>query len=168
MGSENVLMAEPHETMVNTGVKRNERAKLAKLLEKSLANSYMLYVKTQGIHWNVVGPLFYSLHQLTETQYQDLAAAIDEIAERIRSIGFLAPGSMQQFREIGDLTESTTTETSLAMIEQLVDDNETCARIMREAVVEAERVSDVKTADLLTDRIGQHEQNSWMLRAMLG
>jgi len=165
--SDSTLQSKPKEIHTNSGVSREDRSALAEHLTKAVADSYILYVKTQGFHWNVVGPLFYSLHKLTEAQYEDLAEAIDDIAERIRAVGFTAPGSFTQFREVTSIKEETGSITAEEMIKQLADDNETCSRNLRKAVVAAEEVEDVNTADLLTARIGQHEENTWMLRAML-
>ena len=167
MNTSSVLNSTPEEFKTNSGVAREDREALAERLSQALANSYLLYLKTQNAHWNVVGPLFYSVHKLTEAQYEDLAESIDELAERIRAIGFIAPGSFKQFNELSVLQEETDISDTGAMINTLAEDNETCSRLMREAVEEAEKVNDVKTADLLTERIGQHEENTWMLRALV-
>ncbi|MCP5145444.1 MAG: DNA starvation/stationary phase protection protein [Gammaproteobacteria bacterium] len=151
----------------NIGVTKGDRKKLAGKLSNALADTYMLYLKTQGFHWNVAGPMFYSLHKLTEAQYEDMFAAIDELAERIRALGEPAPASFKQFLSLTRIDEETGVPTAEEMICQLVQDNDACAKSLREAVAVAEEADDVKTADLLTDRIGQHEQNGWMLRAML-
>ncbi len=161
------LQSLPKETEIHSGVLRQDRSKLAEKLSSALANTYLTYLKTQNVHWNAVGPLFYSLHKLTKTQYEDMAIAVDAIAERIRAIGFLAPGSFHQFKKLASVQEETEVPTAEKMIEQLVEDNEICSRTLRQTVKEAEAVDDVKTADLLTERIGQHEENTWMLRAML-
>jgi starvation-inducible DNA-binding protein len=167
MNTKDVLQVRPMEFKTDNGVDRQERVQLAQQLKQALADSYFLYVKTQGFHWNVVGPLFYSLHKLTESQYEDLAVAIDKLAERIRAIGFTAPGSTSQFRDISQIKEETGTPTAEQMITQLAEDNECCSRTLRAAVTAAEKAKDVKTADLLTTRIGQHEENTWMLRALI-
>ena len=162
-----VFTAQPRELRPETGLEREDRAKLAKRLSSVLADTYSLYVKTQGFHWNVTGPLFYSLHKMTEEQYEDLAAAIDDLAERIRAIGFSAPASYSQFSAMTEIKEESQVPTAEEMIKQLIEGNETCARTLREAVREAESVKDVKTADLLTERIGRHEEVVWMLRALI-
>jgi starvation-inducible DNA-binding protein len=167
MTTNTVLQSAPKESITKNGIAQEDRSELAAKLSKALANSYLLYLKTQGFHWNVVGPLFYGLHKLTESQYEDMALAIDTIAERIRAIGFLSPGSFKQFHDIASITEETSAPTAEIMITQLINDNETCSRELRDTVKEAEKVGDVKTADLLTDRIGQHEENAWMLRAII-
>ncbi|TQV78799.1 DNA starvation/stationary phase protection protein [Exilibacterium tricleocarpae] len=162
-----ILQSKPEEVETHSGVAREDRRDLAGYLSEALADTYLLYVKTQGFHWNVVGPLFYSLHKLTEEQYEDMAEAIDTLAERIRAIGFPAPSSFHQFKLVASVEEETGMPTAEQMIQQLVDGNEICSRKLRKAVSEADRVGDVKTADLLTERIGQHEENAWMLRALL-
>jgi starvation-inducible DNA-binding protein len=166
MASE-VLNAKSPEVNIESGIERKDREQLAQKLSKSLADTYTLYLKTQGFHWNVAGPMFYSLHKMTEEQYQDLFEAVDEIAERIRAIGFPAPASYTQFSELTDIKESTSVPTAEEMVQQLAQDNETCARHMRAAALEADKVDDIFTNDMLTARIGQHEENTWMLRALL-
>ncbi|MGH8595663.1 MAG: Dps family protein [Gammaproteobacteria bacterium] len=150
-----------------TGMKSSDRRDLANRLSVALSDTYALYLKTQGFHWNVAGPMFYSLHKLTQAQYEEMIPAIDEIAERIRAIGHPAPASFEQFGELTAIDTERGVPTAEDMIAQLVDGNEICSRSLREAVKAAGEADDVKTADLLTDRIGQHEQNVWMLRAML-
>ena len=167
MATHSAMKARPEEVVTHGGIARDDRLELADRLSEVLADTYLLYVKTQGFHWNVVGPLFVGMHKLTEQQYEDMAEAIDTIAERIRAIGFPAPGSFQQFKKLSSIEEETGTPTAKEMIQQLIDGNEACARKLRKAVMEAEKVKDVKTADLLTDRIGQHEENTWILRALL-
>lgn len=165
--STSVLEATPKEEDTHSGIDQDDLRQLAGRLEEVLADTYLLYVKTQGFHWNVVGPLFYGLHKLTEQQYQDMAEAIDTMAERIRAIGFPSPGSFAQFSKKGSITEETGTPSAEEMVQQLVDGNETCSRRLHKAVDAAEQIGDVKTADLLTDRIGQHDENAWMLRSLL-
>jgi starvation-inducible DNA-binding protein len=158
---------EPKQLKSDTGVQQNDREELAILLSRGLADSYLLYLKTQNVHWNIVGPMFYGMHKLTETQYEDMAEAIDTLAERIRAIGFVAPGSFKQFSELASIKEESGTPEASEMIKQLMMDNELVAKQLRAAAVEAEKVTDVKTADLLTERIGQHEENAWMLRSLI-
>ena len=167
MTATTVLQSEPKESEIDTGIERNARLELAGYLSESLANTYLLYVKTQGVHWNVVGPMFYGLHKMTEEQYQDLAEAVDEIAERIRAIGFPAPASFVQFLKLGSIREETGTPHVEEMISQLIEGNDICSRKLRKGALEAERLEDIKTVDLLTDRVGKHEENAWMLRSLL-
>jgi starvation-inducible DNA-binding protein len=152
---------------LDIGIERADRAKLAELLGAALANSYVLYAKVQGFHWNVTGPMFYSIHKSTEEQYEDLAASIDEIAERIRAVGFKSPTTLARFLQIADVQEEASNPEAAEMVRILVHDHEAVAKSLRAAVEEADRLEDVFTADLLTARIGKHEQYAWMLRAMI-
>lgn len=167
MNTSTALSSKPSENILKIGINREDRKALADNLSEVLADTYLLYLKTQSFHWNVVGPLFYGLHNLTEKQYKDLASAIDTIAERIRAIGFIAPGSFMQFSELADIKEETGAPSAHDMIEQLAQGHEICARKLRTAAQEADKVGDIKTADLLTERIGEHEESVWMLKAML-
>lgn len=152
---------------LDIGIERGDRKKLAELLGAALANTYVLYAKVQGFHWNVTGPLFYSVHKSTEEQYEDLASSIDEIAERIRAIGFKAPTTLGRFVRDAEVKEESSNPEASEMIRLLVHDHELVAKSLREAVEEADKLEDVFTADLLTARIGKHEQYAWMLRAMI-
>lgn len=150
---------------VSTGIDNNARTDIAKRLGLALGDSYRLMTNTQLLHWNVQGPLFYSVHKLTEAQYEDLFESVDDIAERIRALGMPAPRSvkeMNDFTTIDDIDGSASLE---LQIRDLVTGTEKLAASMRETVALAEKAEDVKTADLLTTRIGQLEQNAWMLRA---
>lgn len=152
---------------LDIGLERSDRKKLAELLGTALANTYVLYAKVQGFHWNVTGPMFYGVHKSTEEQYEDLADSIDEIAERIRAIGFKAPTSLARFLKDADIVEEPSNPAAPEMIRMLVDDHEAVAKSLREVVEEADKLEDVFTADLLTARIGKHEQYAWMMRAMI-
>lgn len=161
------LQAKPEISNTHSGVSQKDRSRLAENLSGALADTYLLYTKTQSFHWNVVGPMFYGIHKLTEEQYEDMAEAIDTIAERIRQIGFIAPGSFKQFYNLSSIQEEDGAPSAEEMISQLVEGNELVCRKLRTSVAEAEKVDDVKTADLLTERIGKHEENAWMLRSLL-
>lgn len=152
---------------IDIGVARKDRKALADELSVVLADTYVLYGLTQHVHWNITGPLFYGLHKLTETQYEDLAEAIDELAERIRAIGFTSPGGLHQMLAMTRMSQVPEAHSAEDMIRLLISANEACAKSLRVAVSRAEESDDVKTADLLTERIGQHEENTWMLRAIL-
>ena len=152
---------------VDTGIEPKDRKEVAKALQHGLADTYSLYLKTLGVHWNIVGPSFYSVHKLTEEQYEDLHTAADEIAERIRALGEIAPASFGDYAKLSVVDSSETPRQADAMIKGLITDNEAIARRMREFVAVAEDADDVFTADLLTARIGQHEENAWMLRALI-
>ncbi|RBP48720.1 Dps family protein [Arenicella xantha] len=165
MNSE-VLDINSKEMTNHTGIERDQRLELSKELGLVLANSYALYAETQGVHWNIVGPTFYSVHKLTEAQYEDLAISIDDIAERIRALGFKAPAGLGAMRDLAYINSDIDYTNARKMLEALIEDNETLSRKMRDVIKIAEQCDDVKTADLLTDRIGQLEENAWMLRAV--
>ena len=152
---------------LNTGISREDREEIASGLSRLLADSYTLYLKTHNYHWNVTGPQFNTLHQMFEGQYVELAAAVDEIAERIRALGVRAPGSYSEFASLTTISEGTGGETAEEMIRQLAIGQETVVRTARESFPAAEKASDEPTADLLTQRMQIHEKNAWMLRSML-
>lgn len=162
-----LLQAKTSVENVKTGIQNADREAVAKQLSKALADSYALYLKTQGFHWNVVGPLFYGLHKLTEVQYEEMAAAIDEIAERIRALGHPSPAGFAAFQKLTSITDSDGTQTGDKMIRALVADHETLARGMRELAEMADGAGDVVTADLATQRLDSHEKAVWMLRALI-
>ncbi len=134
-------------------------------LSKLLASSYTVYIKTHNFHWNVTGPMFTTLHTLFETQYTELALAVDEIAERIRSLGEYAPGSYTAFSKLSSIEEENGHPKAEEMIKQLVSDQETLVKIAREIIATAESAEDQASADLVTRRIEIHEKNAWMLRS---
>ncbi|MEM6731897.1 MAG: Dps family protein [Myxococcota bacterium] len=152
---------------INIGIEDKDREAIAAGLSRLLADSYTLYLKTHNFHWNVTGSLFNTLHTMFEEQYTELATAVDEIAERIRALGIVAPGSYKQFSELTQIEEETGTPDAHEMIRQLVLGQETVARTAREVFPVAEKAKDEPTADLLTQRMQLHEKNAWMLRSML-
>ena len=153
---------------MDIGLTTEQRQHIAEGLSRLLADSYTLYLKTHNYHWNVTGPQFGSLHTMFEQQYTELALAVDEIAERIRSLGIRAPGSYAEFAKLTSIKEATGAETAADMIRQLVTGQETVVRTARQAFPVADEASDEPTADLLTQRMQSHEKNAWMLRSMLG
>lgn len=165
--AESVMQERNQDLPITIGISSGERKKLSELLNHALSDTYVLYTKIQGVHWNVRGTMFYGIHKMTEEQYEDLAESIDKIAERIRALGFYAPTSLTQMLKLSKVQEITGHYNQQKMITLLVDDHQTVARTLRDAVEEAARVNDVFTADMLTDRIGKHEQYAWMLRALL-
>lgn len=152
---------------LNIGIDKAHREQIAGDLSRLLADSYSLYLKTHNYHWNVTGPQFNTLHQMFETQYIELATAVDEIAERIRSLGVRAPGSYSEFSKLTSIEEGRGDESAEEMTRQLVLGQETVARTAREAFASADAASDEPTADLLTQRMQIHEKTAWMLRSML-
>ena len=148
-----------------TGATASDRDVVADGLARLLADSYTLYVKTQGYHWNVTGPHFRSLHLMFEEQYLELRDAVDEIAERIRTLGPLAPGSCREMARLARLAEEDGAPAAMDMVRRLAADNATVATTAAEVQAAAEAASDVATVDLVTQRIAAHEKAGWMLRA---
>lgn len=161
------LKAQPHVETNKAGIDPNETKKLAQGLAKTLADTFSLYVKTLGVHWNVVGPNFYGLHKLTETQYEDFEEAIDALAERIRALGHPVPAGFAEFREHSVVKAEMGIESAEEMIRELIADNEAVARRMRDVSDLAADMRDKVSEDLLIERMGAHEKNVWMLRALI-
>jgi starvation-inducible DNA-binding protein len=136
-------------------------------LSQLLAGSYTLYLKTHNYHWNVTGPMFTTLHTLFETQYTELALAVDEIAERIRALGAYAPGSYTEFSKLSTIKEETGHPPAKDMIRNLVSDQEEIAASAKRVIEAAESIADQATADLGTRRLEIHQKNAWMLRSHL-
>src|SRR5690625_1558843 len=152
---------------INTGVPVEQREKIADGLARLLADSYTLYLKTHNFHWNVTGPMFSTLHDLFEEQYTELAEAVDEIAERIRALGFPAPGSYREFGKLSSIEEAEGVPDAEDMIKQLVEGQEAVVRTARRVLPIAGEVNDEPTVDLVTQRMQIHEKNAWMLRSLL-
>lgn len=136
-------------------------------LSQLLASSYTLYLKTHNFHWNVTGPMFTTLHTMFETQYMELALAVDEIAERIRSLGEFAPGSYKQFAQLSSVEEASGIPKATAMIEQLVADQDAIVKIAQQVIAAAETAGDQVSGDLAIRRIELHQKNAWMLKSHL-
>jgi len=153
--------------IIDIGISETDRKELAAGLSKVLADTYTLYLKTHNYHWNVVGPMFNTLHLMFETQYNELALAVDELAERIRALGEPAPGTYREFAELSSIEEDTDRPDAEEMIRRLVIGQETVARTARSMFAVVERADDQPTADLLTQRLQVHEKTAWMLRSML-
>jgi starvation-inducible DNA-binding protein len=145
---------------------RGEEA-VAQATARLLADTYTLYLKTHNFHWNVTGPMFTTLHTLFETQYTELALAVDEIAERIRALGFVAPGSYAEFAKLSTVQDAKGVPPAMQMIRQLVADNETVAASAQAVFDLAEKAGDQATADLAVRRMQVAEKNAWMLRSHL-
>jgi len=152
---------------INIGIPEADRKQIAQGLSRLLADSYTLYLKTHNYHWNVTGPQFTTLHALFEQQYTELALAVDEIAERIRTLGEPAPGSYQAFAALTRIAEETGVPPATQMIRNLVTDNETVVRTARELLPVADEADDQPTVDLLVNRMQVHEKTAWMLRSLL-
>ena len=132
-----------------------------------LADSYTLYLKTHNFHWNVTGPMFTTLHTLFEMQYSELALAVDEIAERVRTLGARAPGSYAEFAALTAVKEAKGTTAATQMLRQLVADQATLAASAQRVVQEAQAAGDEASADLGIRRMQVHQKNAWMLRSHL-
>jgi len=142
-------------------------ASTTEALSRLLADSYTLYLKTHNFHWNVTGPMFTTLHTLFETQYTELALAVDEIAERIRALGAKAPGSYREFAELSRVTDSEGSPSARDMINELVGDLDTVVQGAKEVFEVAEAAGDQASADLAVRRMDISEKNAWMLRSHL-
>jgi starvation-inducible DNA-binding protein len=154
-------------TQIDIGIPDAQRQAIAQGLSRVLADTYTLYLKTHNFHWNVEGPMFNTLHLMFENQYTELALAVDLIAERIRALGFPAPGSYRDFAELSSVEDSAGRPVAMDMIAQLAKDQETVVRTARAVFALADESNDQPTADLLTQRMQVHEKTAWMLRAML-
>jgi starvation-inducible DNA-binding protein len=148
------------------GIDEGARKEIAAGLSRLLADTYTLYLKTHNFHWNVTGPMFQTLHLMFETHYDELALAVDVIAERIRALGEKAPGSYRAFSALSSVKESPDDLDAVSMIRELIDAHQTVARTARSIFPMAEKASDEATADLLTQRLQVHEKTAWMLRAL--
>ena len=152
---------------INIGIDEEQRKAIAHGLSVLLADTYTLYLKTHNYHWNVTGPMFQTLHTLFETQYNELALAVDEIAERIRALGEFAPGSYKEYAKLTSIKEADGIPTAEEMIKDLVKGQEAIAKTARSIVPVADDASDEVTLDLLTQRMTVHEKNAWMLRSLV-
>jgi starvation-inducible DNA-binding protein len=152
---------------IDIGIHEKDRKLIAKGLAHFLADTYTLYLKTHNFHWNVTGAQFQTLHEVFMTQYTELWNAVDEVAERIRALGYPAPGSYRDFAELTKIKEAKGVPSSKEMIKQIVEGHETCVRTAREVFPIAEAGKDQASLDLLTQRIRIHEKTAWMLRSLL-
>jgi len=152
---------------IHLGIPETQRKAIADGLSRLLADTYSLYLQTHNFHWNVSGPMFNSLHLMFETQYTELALAVDLIAERIRALGFPAPGTYSAFAKLSSVDEVEGVPAARDMIAILLKGQETVVRTARGLFPLLEEVNDEASADLLTQRLQVHEKTAWMLRAML-
>jgi starvation-inducible DNA-binding protein len=152
---------------IDIGIAENDRKAIAEGLSRLLADTYTLYLKTHNFHWNVTGPMFNTLHLMFEQQYTELALAVDLIAERIRALGFPAPGSYGQYAKLSSIKEEDGVPVANEMIRQLVAGQEAVVRTARTVFPTVDKANDEPTADLLTQRMQVHEKNAWMLRSLL-
>ena len=162
-----VLNMKPDIESLETGIPHVNRRQLADRLSAVLADTILLQLKSQVYHWNVVGPLFKPIHDLTEVHYRDLFEAVDVIAERIRALGYPAPQSFTDLVPKTALDEESKIRSAQEMVEQLMEDHEAIVRRLRETAKCAEALDDYATHDLLTARLAFHEKAIWMLRATI-
>lgn len=152
---------------IDIGISDQGRKAIADGLSVYLADNYLLYLKTQNFHWNVVGPQFHTLHAMFEAQYSDLATAVDDIAERIRALDHPAPGSLTQYMQISNLKDQEDIPAAEKMVEILVADHESIVACARKVLQIAESHHDDVTVDFLTGRMNTHEKTAWMLRSII-
>jgi len=152
---------------IDIGIDQKNRKAIADGLSRLLADEYTLYLKTHNFHWNVTGPMFNTLHLMFETHYTEAALAVDLVAERIRALGFPAPGTYQQFAALSSIKEEAGVPEAQEMIRLLVLGHEACVRTAREVFPAAEGAGDEPSCDLLTQRMQLHEKTAWMLRSLL-
>jgi len=152
---------------IDIGIKDKDRRAIAEGLSHVLADTYTLYLKTHNFHWNVTGPMFQTLHLMFETQYNELALAVDLVAERIRALGYPAPGTYGEYAKLSSIKETSGVPKAEKMIELLVEGQEAMVRTARSIFPLVEKVNDEPTADLLTQRMQVHEKTAWMLRSLL-
>jgi len=152
---------------IDIGINEADRKQIAEGLSRLLADSYTLYLKTHNFHWNVTGPMFNTLHLMFEAQYNELALAVDLIAERIRALGHPAPGSYKAYAGLSSIKEADGVPAAKTMIAHLVKGQEAVVKTARSIFPAVERANDEPTADLLTQRMQVHEKTAWMLRSML-
>jgi starvation-inducible DNA-binding protein len=152
---------------IDIGIDDAQREQIAQGLSRLLADSFRLYLKTHNYHWNVTGPMFQTLHVMFMQQYTEEWNALDLIAERIRALGVIAPGTSAQFAELSSIADDEAVPSAQEMIRNLVEGQQAVARTAREAFVAAAAANDQPTCDLLTQRMDIHEKNAWMLRSLL-
>lgn len=154
-------------TTIDIGIAPEQRQQIADGLGRLLADTWVLYGKTHGFHWNVTGPMFNSLHGMFDTQYNELWDSLDEIAERIRALGIAAPFGDSKLTQLATIKEADSIPAAMEMVAQLVADHEAVARTARSVFEIADAANDQPSADLLTQRLQVHEKTAWMLRSLL-
>ena len=152
---------------IDIGIGSKDREKIANGLSRLLADTYTLYLQTHNFHWNVEGPMFNTLHLMFMTQYTELWNALDAVAERIRALGYPAPGTYRSLAELTSIQEADGVPEAMEMVRLLVRGHEAVARTARKVFPAVEKASDESTADLLTQRLQVHEKTAWMLRSLL-
>jgi starvation-inducible DNA-binding protein len=152
---------------IDIGIDKKDRKAIADGLSHLLADTYVLYLKTHNYHWNVTGPMFQTLHLMFQTQYNELWLAVDLVAERIRTLGHVAPGTYKSFSALASIKEEEGVPKATQMVRNLVKGHEQAAKTARGILPLVDKASDEPTADLLTQRLQLHEKTAWMLRSLL-
>jgi starvation-inducible DNA-binding protein len=152
---------------IDIGISEKDRQKIADGLSRLLADNFALYLKTHNFHWNVKGPMFQTLHLMFDQQYNELWTALDAIAERIRALGFPAPGTTSQLLKLASIPETEGVPDAKDMVRLLVEGHEAVARTARKLFPAVDKAGDEPSADLLTQRLQVHEKTAWMLRSLL-
>ena len=152
---------------IDIGIAEVDRRKIAAGLSRLLADTFTLYLTTHNFHWNVKGPMFQTLHVMFEQQYNELWTALDAIAERIRALGFPAPGTTSQLARLSSIPETEGVPDAKDMVRLLVEGHEAVARTARKIFPAVDKAGDEPSADLLTQRLQVHEKTAWMLRSLL-
>lgn len=152
---------------IDIGITESDRKAVAQQLSVLLADSYTLYLQTHNFHWNVTGPRFNDLHMMFEEHYTELATAVDEIAERIRSLGVFAPGTYQAFSDLSHINVVEDVPSAEKMVEMLTQSHEQVVKTCRNALKVAQGADDESSASLISDRMVVHEKTAWMLRALM-
>jgi len=152
---------------IDIGIADDDRKNIADGLSRLLADTFTLYLKTHNYHWNVTGPMFNTLHLMFMEQYTEMWGAVDAIAERIRALGYPAPGSYSAFARLSSIAEESELPKALAMVANLVKGHEAVVRTARRVFEIADKAGDQPTADVATQRLQIHEKTAWMLRSLL-
>ena len=152
---------------IDIGISEQQRQEVADKLKVLLADSYTLYLQTHNFHWNVTGPQFRELHLMFEEHYTELATAVDEIAERIRTLGVFAPGTYKQFAELSHIKETDDIPSGTDMVRILTEGHEQVVRTCRDVLAVAQKADDESSVSLVSDRMVLHEKTAWMLRSLL-
>jgi starvation-inducible DNA-binding protein len=151
---------------IDIGINEQDRSRIAEGLKRLLADSYTLYLQTHNFHWNVAGPQFRELHLMFEEHYTELALAVDEIAERIRTLDVAAPGTYKAFAQLSSIKEVEGVPEAKEMVRLLTQGHEQVVKTCREVLAPAQEAGDESTAALVSDRMRVHEKTAWMLRAL--
>lgn len=153
-------------TQIDIGIDREHRIRTGDGLKRLLADSYTLYLQTHNFHWNVVGPNFRELHLMFEDHYTDLAVAVDDIAERIRTLDIPAPGTFKEFSQLSAIQEVEGVPTASDMVDILTRNHEQVVKTARQVLIAAQEANDESSAALVSDRMRIHEKTAWMLRSL--